>query len=165
MSYVSQGLLGLAVGAVAILGLVGLVLIPLAIIILVYGLSDVQPGTLPARCSKWGHDWRAQLPLMPAGKTCRNCLVRKDGSFIAWHHSPKGVPHVFDPAVGCFIPQNAPAHAAKKPPKGLYLADDARLPFVALEWGKPIEWPALRAIRLTPAEVEIREGATDRRAP
>ena len=141
MSYVSQGVIGLIIGLVLIIAVLGLLLVILSIIMLVYGLSNIVPGSLPGRCGTWGHDWRRQLPGLPAGTTCRNCLVRKDGDFIAWRAQPLGIPTMFDMRIGVMVPLNAPKHAAKRPPAALYLADDARLPRVPFVFGQPVVFP------------------------
>lgn len=158
MSYLTYGTAAVVIGIPGIaFGGVGILAIIVGLSCLYFGLRDMAPGTAPGLCHKLAHDWRRQLPGMPAGATCRNCLVRKDGAFIGWMHSPKGVPHLQDPMLGVFIPQNAPEQAKKKPPQALFLVDDPRMPRVALIPGQPIVWPALRAI---PLRVEIAEGSS-----
>jgi hypothetical protein len=129
MSYKTQGVLGLGVGALLALGFrpIGLFLVLISFIMLVFGLANIGEGARPRRCKAWGHDWRRQLPGCPRGTTCRNCLVRKDGAVLAWRAPPPGVPAVFDPMTGLAVPPSVLAATLKRIPIDLYVLDEPRL--------------------------------------
>jgi len=141
VSYISQGLVGLVLSLVLLLFVIGVLLVLLlvfSVIMLAFGFSDIVPGTQPRRCGLWGHDWRRQIPLMAAGTTCRNCLVRKDGALIAWRAMPPLIPTVWAPNIGLFVPGNALNWGRKRPARAVILADDPRWPVFPLVPGAPL---------------------------
>lgn len=120
------------------LAIVALSLVGYSVVMLALGASKDRPGLTPAHCDLWGHDWRRQLPGLPAGTTCRNCLARKDGTLLAWR-APPAVPHVLDPFSGLFIAFKAPQNAAKRRPREYILIDDPRLPHIPIVPGQPVQ--------------------------
>ncbi len=159
MSYLSQGIIGLIIGIILALAIFGILLIIFSIIMLVYGLSEIAPGTLPGRCGTWGHDWRWNLPGLPAGKSCRNCLVRKDKAVLAWRQFvPPGLPAAFLPWAGLAVPINAAKAASRHAPTAFILLDDPRRPRIPVTPGAPFQLPPMAAfptgqLALQPAAV------------
>lgn len=144
MSYVSQGIIGLILGILFALLILGILLIIFSIIMLVYGLSEIAPGTQPGRCGTWGHDWRPNLPGLPAGRTCRNCLVRKDKAVLAWRqYVPPGFPAAFLPWAGLSVPVNAAKAASRHAPTAFILLDDPQFPRIPVTPGAPFHLPPL----------------------
>ena len=152
MSYKSQGVGGLIVGILILVVLLGvgrisflaIGIIVFSVIALAWGSDNIAPGSLPRRCGTWGHDWRAQLPGLPSGTTCRNCLLRKDKAVLAWRQFvPPGVEAVIITWAGLIVPVNAAKAAAKRAPKAFLLVEYPGFPRLPLTPGVPLQLPAM----------------------
>jgi len=145
MSYRAAGILGVVLGILLIPALLaGFIIIFRGLNLLRLSARSIQAGTDPETCKKYGHDMRDSIQGYPAGKMCRNCLVRKDRAMIAWTVAPSGIVAVPFPGTPYLVPFNAPLEKRKaKDGQPKFLAVDAapaiprEIPIEIVGFGRP----------------------------
>lgn len=166
MSYLAQAVAGLVIGLVVFVGVpfLALLLIFYAIMMFVYAAQNFPPGTVIGRCSTWGHDFHRQLPGLPPGATCRNCLVRKDRVALGWRMKvPSGVPTMHIPWAGLVVPHNTAAEIAKRAPPAFIILDEPGTPRVPVGTAAPAAPArgALKVASIAPAKVPLPRAAPE----
>jgi hypothetical protein len=148
MSYLIEGALGVAFGAVLVLfGLfvgifliLGLLALVFGTIALAIGLSAEAPGQHPSRCGWLGHDWRSNMaPTLP-GTWCRNCLRIKGQPAVAYMPMVPG-----SYPVAAAAPAYAPGYAPTAAPPAAFVPGYGPPPPAAAPWAPPPSSPAAQA--------------------